>query len=721
MTVDMSEFYQVFFEEAGELLGNMEQLLLDLDVGSPDAESLAAVFRVAHSIKGGAATFGFTDMAEVTHVLESLLDQIRKGEKKLRPEMIDVFLAAGDVLKAQLAGHRGDGSADADAATRVCVKLTEFVAAADQTAPSSHGAAAAAASPKPAAPAAKVVRSFRVEFSVGGAPADTATLLGHVLKGLEGLGALQLVRGSKQGGELASDAGKTRQIFDGTLSTAASEEDVWEVLAFTLDPATVKVSPGGAPQPAASSGVVEEGADYGLFQTLYEEVVPPAAAAPVSAAPKPAESAPARSPGRRAIDDPEVAVAKAGRRDNDKVAVTPAAAASDATSIRVNIEKVDHLINLVGELVIAQAMLAQTASTVDPVTGEALMQNMTQLERNMRDLQEGVMSIRMMPIGFVFSRFPRVVRDLAAKLNKQVELKTTGEGTELDKSLIEKISDPLTHLVRNSLDHGVELPQARAAKGKPEKGTITLRAFHQGGSIVIQVSDDGAGLNRDKILAKARERKIAVSDAMSDPEVWGLIFEAGFSTAEVVTDVSGRGVGMDVVKRNIQALGGSVEIHSQLNAGTTISIRVPLTLAILDGMSIAVGGETFIVPLTAIVESLRPKRVEIETIQGMGEVVRVRGDFVPIVRLHEVFGIRSHIKDIEQGLFMILEAEGGKKAVLVDELLGQHQVVIKSLETNYRKIPGVSGATIMGDGRVALILDVASIVRMQVRPLRAAA
>jgi len=722
----MSEFYQVFFEEAGELLGNMEQLLLDLDIGSPDAESLAAVFRVAHSIKGGAATFGFADMAEVTHVLESLLDQIRKGEKRLRPEMIDVFLAAGDVLKGQLAGHRGDGSPDAAAAARVCAQLKEFVAAADQTAPSSHGAAAVAATPKPAASPVKPVKSYRVEFSLGGAPAETASLLGHVLRGLEGLGALQLVRGSKQGGELHAENGKARQLFDGTLSTAASEEDIWEVLAFNLDPAAVKVSAGAAPQPAANKGVAEEGEDYGLFQTLYDAVVPPEPAkapAPAQPAAAPAPKAvegPPRSPGRRTIDDPEVTVAKAGRRDNDKVAVS-ASGGGDATSIRVNIEKVDHLINLVGELVIAQAMLAQTASKVDPVTGEALMQNMTQLERNMRDLQEGVMSIRMMPIGFVFSRFPRVVRDLAAKLNKQVELKTTGEGTELDKGLIEKISDPLTHLVRNSLDHGVELPQARVARGKPEKGTITLRAFHQGGSIVIEVSDDGAGLNREKILAKARERRIAVSDAMSDQEVWQLIFEAGFSTADVVTDVSGRGVGMDVVKRNIQALGGSVEIQSQLNVGTTMSIRVPLTLAILDGMSIAVGGETFIVPLTAIVESLRPRRGEIESVQGMGEVVRVRGEFLPIVRLHEVFGIRSRIKDIEQGLFMILEADGGKKAVLVDELLGQHQVVIKSLETNYRKTPGVSGATIMGDGRVALILDVASILRMPVRALRVAA
>jgi two-component system chemotaxis sensor kinase CheA len=345
------------------------------------------------------------------------------------------------------------------------------------------------------------------------------------------------------------------------------------------------------------------------------------------------------------------------------------------------------------------------------VTSESLLQGMNQLERNVRDLQEAVMSIRMMPIGFVFSRFPRVVRDLAGKLNKEVELKTVGEGTELDRGLIEKISDPLTHLVRNSLDHGIELPEKRVAAGKPPRGTITLRAFHQGGNIVIEVGDDGAGLSREKILSKARSRGMPVSDAMSDQEVWQLIFEAGFSTAEVVTDVSGRGVGMDVVKRNIQALGGSVDIDSALGVGTRMSIRLPLTLAILDGMSVSVGNETFIVPLISIVESLQPRREDIKGVQGRDALVHVRGDYLPVVALHEVFGIQPRETDMGKGIMMILEAEGTKKALFVDELLGQHQVVIKSLQSNYRKVPGVSGATIMGDGRVALILDVAAIVR----------
>ncbi len=405
-----------------------------------------------------------------------------------------------------------------------------------------------------------------------------------------------------------------------------------------------------------------------------------------------------------AKDSPAVSTRSSSTKNN------PAAAASETSSIRVSIEKVDQMINLVGELVITQAMLAQTASQFDPVLFEKLHSGMSQLERNTRDLQESVMSIRMMPISFVFSRYPRVVRDLASKLNKRVELKTVGENTELDKGLIKKIADPLTHLVRNSLDHGVEVPEKRVAAGKPAQGTITLRAFHQGGSIVIEVNDDGAGLNRGKILAKARERGLPVHDGMTDQEVWLLIFEAGFSTAETVTDVSGRGVGMDVVKRNIQSMGGRIEIESVLGVGTRISIRLPLTLAILDGLSIAVGDQMFIVPLNYIVESLQPRAADIKTVSGHGRVVQVRGEYLPVIALHEIFNLRPNVTSVHEGILVILEAEGHKAALFVDDLVGQHQVVIKSLESNYRRVQGVSGATIMGDGKVALILDTAALV-----------
>jgi len=374
--------------------------------------------------------------------------------------------------------------------------------------------------------------------------------------------------------------------------------------------------------------------------------------------------------------------------------------------------KVDNLVNLVGELVITQAMLAETISKMDEVTNESLITGLAQLERNTRDLQESVMSVRMMPINLVFSRFQRVVRDSAAKHKKKVQLKIIGEGTELDKGMIEKVSDPLTHLVRNSLDHGIEPPDERIAMGKDPQGTITLRAAHQGGNIIIEVSDDGAGLSRERILAKAREKGLPVSDSMSDADVWQIIFAPGFSTAVVVTDVSGRGVGMDVVKKNIEGIGGRIEVVSHQGQGTTITIRLPLTLAILDGLSIAVGEQIYILPLSFISESLQPGPGDVKEISGQGQVVHVRGEYLPLMALHSVFNVQPRFTNATEGILVLLEAEGKKVALLVDELIGQHQVVIKSLETNYRKVAGISGATIMGDGRVALIIDVGALVKL---------
>ena len=383
---------------------------------------------------------------------------------------------------------------------------------------------------------------------------------------------------------------------------------------------------------------------------------------------------------------------------------------SHSDSIRVSIEKVDQLINLAGELVITQAMLAQSAIQSINDGNEILQRGLYQLDRNTRDLQEAVMSIRMMPISFVFNRYPRLVRDLAGKLNKQVDLKTIGENTELDKGLIEKIADPLTHLVRNSLDHGIESTERRIAAGKNSRGTITLKASHQGGNIVIEVADDGSGLNRNKILAKAQERGLQLRDDMTDQEVWALIMEPGFSTAEVITDVSGRGVGMDVVKRNVTELGGRLELESAEGFGTRTTIRLPLTLAILDGLSVSVGAETYIVPLTAIIESLQVTADDLKTVSNDGQLLRVRGEYLPLIKLYDIFNAQHHADSWEQGIAVIVEADGKKVALFVDELLGQHQVVIKSLESNYRKMPGISGATIMGDGRVALILDVAALI-----------
>ena len=713
MSTDLKQFYQVFFEEAAELLADMETLLLALDVSSPNPEDLNAIFRAAHSIKGGAGTFGFSDMTELTHVLESLLDKLRKGELGVRSEMIDVFLLASDVLKGQLAGHRGEGEADTAAAVDVCAKLKQL--ATGVGAPAKPAAPAPAAAPSAAVPQ----QTFRIEFSYRGV---NAKVMENLLSDLGQRGILENLslpaasgRGKtgKKAGKKAGEPAVQQCVL--RLTTGASEEDIWEALAFVVDPANLKIEVAASPSanagalPPADSdkpnaGDVQQDCGYGFFHEVPTATA--AAAVAEHAEIAVAEAALVRSPGRRVTDNADAAVAKVGRRGDDKLA----AAAGETSSIRVSIEKVDQMINLVGELVITQAMLAQTASQVDPVIYEKLLNGMSQLERNTRDLQESVMSMRMMPISFVFSRYPRVVRDLAAKLGKQVELKTVGEGTELDKGLIEKIADPLTHLVRNSLDHGIELPEQRLAAGKPAKGAITLRAFHQGGSIVIEVGDDGAGLNREKILAKARERGMAVHDGMPDQEIWQLIFEAGFSTAAVVTDVSGRGVGMDVVKRNIQAMGGRVEIGSALGAGTRISIRLPLTLAILDGLSVSVGGEMFIVPLTYIVESLQPAAADVKTVSGRGRVVHVRGEYLPLVALHEVFNLQTKVTEVHKGIVVILEVEGRKTAMFVDALVGQHQVVIKSLEWNYRRVQGVSGATIMGDGKVALILDAEGLV-----------
>jgi len=687
MSIDMSQFYQVFFEEAAEHLAAMETLLLGLDPQSPDPDELNAIFRAAHSVKGGAGTFGFTDMTEVTHILETLLDRIRKNELALRDDMVDAFLRAGDVLRSQLDFHREGSPVDEAAVAEICAVLSRLADA-------------------DAAPAPGTVHHYQIAFRK-----IAKNKLDPLLEELKRHGTLKI-------SDEVPDAALAIR-FDTTLT----EDALWDILEFVVSRKQVAIAPAPVEPQAADAA----DADFGFFDD-----------APGAPAPEPtvedegfglfvseeelksqAEEADGFGFFADAPGSEHIAAQAAAAGSTKAASPAPAAAAratspaqAEASSIRVSVEKVDQLINLVGELVITQAMLAQTAAHADPVMYENLLNSVSQLERNTRDLQEAVMSIRMLPISFVFSRFPRVVRDVAGKLGKQVELRTIGEGTELDKGLIEKIADPLTHLVRNSLDHGIESPEKRLAAGKPAKGTLTLRASHQGGNIVIEVADDGGGLNRERILSKARERGLAVSDGMSDQEVWQLIFAPGFSTAEVVTDVSGRGVGMDVVKRNIEGMGGRVELGSVPGQGTTVTIRLPLTLAILDGMSVAVRDEIFIVPLGYIVESLQPAAGDVKTVAGDGRVVIVRGEYLPVVALHRVLNIKPRTEQPHEGILVVIESDGNKAALFVDDLVGQHQVVIKSLETNYRKVPGISAATIMGDGRVALILDVAALVRM---------
>ncbi|CAI1614539.1 Chemotaxis protein CheA [Serratia grimesii] len=646
MSMDISAFYQTFFDEADELLADMEQHLLELDPLAPDIEPLNAIFRAAHSIKGGAATFGFSVLQETTHLLENLLDGARRQEMSLSTEIINLFLETKDIMQEQLDAYKTSQKPDADSFEYICQALRQLALDAQQ-----QDAPAAQPVTEHAVAAPEAIEGGMRVCLCGLKPNEVPLML-------EELGNLGEVKNPHQ----------TDSSLEVTLLTSASEDDISAVLCFVLEPEQISFST--PPQAEPSPVVVPQ----------PEPVV--AAALPVAAA-KPA---------------PVVADAP-----------KPRAKASESTSIRVAVEKVDQLINLVGELVITQSMLAQRSGSLDPVNHGDLLNSMSQLERNARDLQESVMSIRMMPMEYVFSRFPRLVRDLASKLNKQVELQLQGSSTELDKSLIERIIDPLTHLVRNSLDHGIEDPETRVAAGKSAVGNLILSAEHQGGNICIEVTDDGAGLNREKILAKAASQGIAVSDSMSDEDVGMLIFAPGFSTAEQVTDVSGRGVGMDVVKRNIQEMGGHVEIHSQAGKGTAIRILLPLTLAILDGMSVKVNNEVFILPLNAVMESLQPQAEDLHPLAGGERVLQVRGEYLPLVELFRVFDVEGAKTDATQGIVVILQSAGRRYALLVDQLIGQHQVVVKNLESNYRKVPGISAATILGDGSVALIVDVSAL------------
>ena len=681
-SMDMSQFYGVFFDEAAEHLDRMEGLLLEIDITSADTEQLNAIFRAAHSIKGGAATFGFTDVTELTHEMETVFDKVRKGEMALIADLVDVFLASGDTLKALLAHRRGDGEAvPLEVVEALCLRLRAFLEHEDGAPGTGRDAKARQA----------------IELAFG--PLDegfTSHSVDGVIADLADFGKLEETVAPQDGGP------PTHRRF--RMLTEVSLSDMNDTLGFMVSADKVQVilmeEQAQGAEPSAT------GAE------AASEATPPVAAETATGGDEgfglfvDAATLPANQPAAQAAARGNVTPIKPAA----KATQAPATPSGDAASIRVSVDKVDQLINLVGELVITQAMLAQTASEADPVLYEALFNGLAQLQRNTRDLQESAMSIRMMPMSFVFSRFPRVVRDVAAKLGKDVELQTVGEGTELDKGLIERIIDPLTHLVRNSLDHGLESPDERVAKGKVRKGTITLRASHQGGSIVIEVSDDGRGLHRDKILGKARERGMEVSDEMTDQDVWKLIFEAGFSTAEQVTDVSGRGVGMDVVRRNIQEMGGRVEIETTADIGTRISIKLPLTLAILDGMSVRVGEEVFIIPLAYISESLQPSPEAMRSLHGNQHVVAVRGDYLPVLSLAQAFNVKADVDEYDKGILVIIESEGAKTALFVDSLVGQNQVVIKSLETNYRKVAGISGATIMGDGRVAMIVDVGYLV-----------
>jgi two-component system chemotaxis sensor kinase CheA len=593
MPIDLNRFIATFFDEAQEHLESIEERAMALGASNKDPETLNAIFRAAHSIKGGSGTFGFTQLSEATHEMETLFDDLRKGRGVADESTVRLLLDACDVFKAHLARLKAGERGTDPAMTEVRRQLAGYRA------------------------------REKAEATVIKAEASLIP------------------------------------------AAAATEE------AFFTDDAPLE----SAPAPA-------KGSAYGLFD------VEPAAPAP---APEKSE--------KYGLFEPE-GLAEHNRRRGDQ------------SSIRVSVEKIDRIVNLVGELVIAQAMMQQAAGTIAAAKDEHLAHSLATLDRNTRDLQQAVMSIRMMPMEFVFSRFPRLVYDVSARLGKKVHLRTQGHDTELDKELIELLIDPLTHVVRNAIDHGIEEPEDRARAGKAEQGTVSMRATHRGGSVIIEVSDDGRGLDRERILAKARELGMPVDDNWSDHEAWGLIFEAGFSTAKEVTSLSGRGVGMDVVRRNIASLGGSVTISSEKGEGTTITIQVPLTLAVLDGMIVGIGDEQYIVPLEFVAEAFKPGPGDIRTVVGQASLVAVRGEHLPILRLDEVVQHpRAPDAVRPDPICLVVEVDNRRAALLVDHLVGQQQLVVKSLETNLHGVPGVAGATILGDGRVALILDVSAVTR----------
>ena len=692
--IDLSQFYQIFFEEAGENLDQMEHMLLNMNIETADDEVLNGIFRCAHSVKGGAATFGFSDVAELTHKMESLLDRLRRHELAPTAVMVDVLLESADVSRSLLARHQHGDSGDVPPTADLVRRISDLVSGAASPAPAAPVVAAPAPAPVPApalvaaAPAAAPVAANgerSIEIHVGPIEhPEQADAIQELFRDIPGLGTIKALPADKAG----------MRIF--AVQTSSTDDDLLDLFAFHVsrDHIVIKAQAAVAPAPA-----------------------PAAVAAPVAAAAPEASPASAAfgffdgAPGAPGTAPPAPKAEVAAPAKAAAKAPAPAAAQPEAATIRVAISKVDQLINLVGELVITQAMLAQNSRALDPAVYQQLLSGLADLDRNTRDLQESVMSIRMIPMSIVFSRFPRMLRDLAGKLGKKVDFVTQGEATELDKGLVEKITDPLTHLVRNSCDHGIELPADRIKAGKSETGTITLSASHQGGSIVIEVRDDGKGLSREKILSKARERGLDVSDQMSDQDVWQLIFAPGFSTAEVVTDVSGRGVGMDVVKRNIAALNGTVEIDSSEGYGMRVAVRLPLTLAIMDGMSVGVGNEVYILPLSSVVESFQVKADAVSTVGQGSQLVKVREEYMPVIELEKVFQVPRFDAEKTSDIMVVVEADGSRVVLLVDELLGQQQVVVKNLESNYRKVPNVSGATILGDGKVALILDTGALVR----------
>jgi len=668
MGIDLSQFHETFLEESFEGLDVMESSLLNLDAGDSDSETVNTIFRSAHSIKGGSATFGFDNVATFTHVLETLLDEVRSGDRDVTQGIVNALLESVDCVRSMLEAQRDSGDYDEAQVKSVQNRLEAILGNAESN--NEVTEAVVVVEEKNSS------NGWLIDFKPHLNMIQTGNDPVRIIRELESLGVIGVKANLEKLPDLdVMNAEDCYLSWEIELYSDVGESAIREIFEWVEDECDLVIKP------------------------LQTEVAT-------------GEEKPVDTPAVKIEIKPEVDVLnKTDEPVANKATPTRTKATGEGGSIRVGIDKVDELINLVGELVITQSMLGEMGQNFEPSNIEKMMDGLSQLERHTRELQESVMRIRMLPISFAFNRFPRLVHDLSSKLGKKIELKLSGESTELDKTVMEKIGDPLVHLVRNSLDHGLETPDIRKAAGKPETGVLHLNAYHKGGNIIIEITDDGAGLDKEKIRAKAISNGlISESEVLTDEKIYDLIFQPGFSTAEAVSDLSGRGVGMDVVRRNIRELGGAVDIVSAEGKGSTITIRLPLTLAIMDGQLVRVGKETYIIPIVSIIESLQAKKENINKIIDHAEVYKLRDEYINIVRLYETFDLVPDSTSVNNGLLVMVEGEGSKIGLFVDELLGQQQVVIKSLETNYRRIEGVSGATILGDGTVAMILDVPGLV-----------
>lgn len=692
MTIDLSQFKQTFIEESDEGLDVLESGLLALDSGTADEEVIHSVFRAAHSIKGGAGTFGLNEIASFTHVMETLLDEMRDGRRAISKQGVNLLLNSVDVLRELMDAARDDIAPEMSRANEVKEQLDQLLSQ-NEDAPAEDVAVTAQTEETSTNTTAAGQTGWIIKFHPHEHMLRTGNDTVRMFKELAALGAMENTADLSELPELVHmDPELSYLSWEIILKNTAEQGDIdkaviEEIFEWVEDDCDLSIEPLTCEPLTSESGAAEEReAEQSAATTQAENIAAEKPAANENITPiKPAEK-------------PTPKKKKSG---------------SEGGSIRVGTDKVDTLINMVGELVITQSMLSQMGDDFSMEKLEDLREGLAQLERNTRELQESVMRIRMLPISFSFQRFPRLVHDLSQKMDKKIELKMTGEQTELDKTVMEKIGDPLVHLVRNSLDHGIESPEIRLAAGKDEVGTINLNAYHQGGFIIIEIIDDGAGLPKDKLLAKAIEKGlVSANENLPDEKIYDLIFHPGFSTADEVSDISGRGVGMDVVRKNIKELGGNVDVSTEPGKGTKFTIRLPLTLAILDGQLIRVGSETYIIPLVSIIESLEIQTDNINSIAGTTEVYKMRDEYIPLVRLYEVFDVQPQTTRLQDCLLVVVEGDGGKAGILVDDLLSQQQVVIKSLETNYRRLQGISGATILGDGTVALILDMSGLLSL---------